>query len=182
VRNRLSIRFLVAALASAFLIAATVITLLAAQGQGGAPAAEGGGRGGRGRGAANPSLSQQAPRLPDGTVNLGRVPGELGIWQLPYIQNMGARNIFVGAPPAAPRGERAAAAGKLVAVKARVPRVSEGERLQSPGFLFNHGLRPSTTTIHRTTQSTIPKDIAYPRAGRVCLRRPIRWKSSSSLS
>ena len=28
------------------------------------------------------------PRLADGTVNLGRVPGEKGIWNLPYIQNM----------------------------------------------------------------------------------------------
>jgi len=110
VRNRLSIRFLVAVAASAFLIAATVFTLLAAQ-QGSAPAAEGGGRGGRGRGAANPLLSQPAPRLPDGTVNLGRAPGELGIWQDPYIQNMGARNVFVGAPPAAPRGERAGRGG-----------------------------------------------------------------------
>jgi hypothetical protein len=45
--------------------------------------------------------------LPDGTINLGRVPGELGIWQLPYITNMGARNIVVGAPPAPPRGEGA---------------------------------------------------------------------------
>jgi len=100
----------VVALASAFLITATVITLLAAQ-QGSAPAAEGGGRGGRGRGAVNPLLSQPAPRLPDGTVNLGRAPGEPGIWQDPYIQNMGARNVFVGAPPAAARGERAGRGG-----------------------------------------------------------------------
>ena len=51
-----------------------------------------------GRGAA--VKSEPAPRLPDGTINLGRVPGEKGIWGLPYITNMGARNVFVGAPPA----------------------------------------------------------------------------------
>ena len=31
------------------------------------------------------------PRLPDGTVNLGRVPGEKGVWRVPYIQNMAMR-------------------------------------------------------------------------------------------
>ena len=31
------------------------------------------------------------PRLPDGTVNLGRVPGEKGVWNVPYITNMGVR-------------------------------------------------------------------------------------------
>jgi hypothetical protein len=62
------------------------------------------------RGGPNPLLSQPAPRLPDGTVNLGRVPGELGMWQLPYITNMGARNIVVGAPAAIQRGERGGAA------------------------------------------------------------------------
>jgi hypothetical protein len=29
--------------------------------------------------------------LPDGTVNLGRVPGEKGVWNVPYITNMGMR-------------------------------------------------------------------------------------------
>jgi len=89
-----------------------MISLPAArQGQGNAPADAAGGRGGgggRGRGAPNPLLSQPAPRLPDGTVNLGRVPGELGIWQLPYITNMGDRSRVVGAPPAPPRGDAAA--------------------------------------------------------------------------
>src|SRR5947208_11845962 len=83
-----------------------MINLVAGQGQRSAPAAtQGGGRGARGT--TNPLLSQPAPRLPDGTVNLGRVPGELGIWQLPYSQSMGARNIVVGAPaaPAGARGE-----------------------------------------------------------------------------
>jgi len=110
VRNRSHLRFLVLALAALFTLAATMISLPAApQGQGNPPAEGQGGRGGgRGRGAAaNPLLGQPAPRLPDGTINLGRLPGELGIWQLPYIQNMGARNIVVGAPPAPARGEAA---------------------------------------------------------------------------
>ena len=106
--NRSRTRFLIFTIAALFLLTATMITLVAAQQQQGAAAAEqggGGGRGGRGRGAPNPLLSQPAPRLPDGTINLGRVPGELGIWQLPYITNMGDRSRVVGAPPAPPRGE-----------------------------------------------------------------------------
>ncbi len=31
------------------------------------------------------------PRLADGTPNLGRVPGEKGVWNVPYIQNMADR-------------------------------------------------------------------------------------------
>ena len=46
------------------------------------------------------------PRLADGTPNLGRVPGETGIWNVPYIQNMADR--AVGAPP---RGRGAGPAG-----------------------------------------------------------------------
>ena len=60
----------------------------AAQGQppaAGAPAAGGQGRG-RQAGPAIPT-----PRLPDGTVNLGRVPGEKGTWNVPYITNMAMR-------------------------------------------------------------------------------------------
>ena len=44
---------------------------------------------GRGRGPAAPSVP--TPRLADGTVNFGRVPGEKGIWNVPYITNMGMR-------------------------------------------------------------------------------------------
>jgi hypothetical protein len=57
---------------------------------GGAPAAQGGRGRGRGRGPTDP-----APRLADGTVNLGRVPGEKGTWRVPYITNMAMR--LVGA-------------------------------------------------------------------------------------
>ena len=103
-RNRLSIRFLFLTLAVVFVLAATMITLVAQQqGQGTAAPAAAQGGGGRGRGAPNPLLSQPAPRLPDGSINLGRVPGEKGIWNLPYIQNMGSAQYFVGAPQQ-PRG------------------------------------------------------------------------------
>src|SRR5262249_9809386 len=117
VRNPLRVRFLVLACATVFLLVATMITLVAAQQQGqtNAPAAGqagGDGRGrGRGGGAPNPLLSQPTPRLPGGTVHLGRVQGEKGIWNLPYIQNMGDRSRVIGAPQAPPRGDGAARGG-----------------------------------------------------------------------
>ena len=72
----------------------------------------------QGRGA-NPSASLPTPKLADGTVNLGRVPGEKGYWNTPYITNMGARVIdpSTGQPfplvqkgPAPARGGRGAEA------------------------------------------------------------------------
>jgi hypothetical protein len=64
-----------------------------AQGQGEAPGGAGQGRGqGRGRQA---GPAQPTPRLADGTVNFGRVPGEKGTWSVPYITNMGMQ--LVGA-------------------------------------------------------------------------------------
>jgi hypothetical protein len=47
--------------------------------------------GGSGRGPAGPP--QPTPRLSDGTPNLGRVPGEKGVWNVPYVTNMGERII-----------------------------------------------------------------------------------------
>jgi len=47
---------------------------------------------------------QPTPRLADGTPNLGRVAGEKGIWELPYITNMAQTS-----PDAPPRGQRPAA-------------------------------------------------------------------------
>jgi hypothetical protein len=51
------------------------------------------------------------PRLADGTPNLGRVPGEKGVWDVPYIQNVGMRipgangkTAAEGASPGAARG------------------------------------------------------------------------------
>jgi hypothetical protein len=72
-------------------------------------AAQGRGGRGRGRGAAP---SQPTPKLADGTVNLGRVPGEKGIWNLPYITNM-AQNVVdpaTGQPVPEIAAARAAAA------------------------------------------------------------------------
>jgi hypothetical protein len=58
--------------------------------QGGGAAAAGRQGGGRGRGRqAGPALP--TPRLADGTVNFGRVPGEKGVWNTPYITNMAMR-------------------------------------------------------------------------------------------
>jgi hypothetical protein len=44
------------------------------------------------RGRGGPSgPPEPTPRLADGTVNLGRVAGEKGVWSVPYITNMGER-------------------------------------------------------------------------------------------
>jgi len=43
------------------------------------------------RGASGPP--EPTPRLADGTPNLGRAPGEKGVWSVPYITNMGERII-----------------------------------------------------------------------------------------
>jgi hypothetical protein len=55
---------------------------------------------GRGRGPAEPT-----PRLADGTVNFGRVPGEKGIWNVPYITNMGMRLVDDEGKSLAPQPE-----------------------------------------------------------------------------
>jgi hypothetical protein len=67
-----------------------------------------GGRGAPGgRGASDPP--QPTPRLADGTVNLGRVSGEKGVWSVPYITNMGERIIEADGTTAV---ERRMAAGR----------------------------------------------------------------------
>ena len=75
--------------------------------------AQGQGRGrGRGRNA-GPVLP--TPHLADGTVNLGRVPGEKGIWNVPYITNMGMQLVGSDGQPIPEiqkaRAEAAAARG-----------------------------------------------------------------------
>jgi hypothetical protein len=47
---------------------------------------------------------EPTPRLADGTPNLGRVPGEKGVWNVPYIQNMADRASGRGAGPAGSGG------------------------------------------------------------------------------
>jgi hypothetical protein len=71
-----------------------------------AQGAGGGGRG-RGRGAVEPT-----PRLSDGTVNFGRVPGEKGTWSVPYITNMAMRVIGPDGQPLRAIAEAQAAARK----------------------------------------------------------------------
>jgi len=44
------------------------------------------------------------PRLADGTPNLGRVPGEKGVWNVPYIQNMADRVVGGEGRAAGPAG------------------------------------------------------------------------------
>jgi hypothetical protein len=83
-------KFLFLTGATALLFTTAIVSLSqqtpAAPAGGAAPQA-GGGRGGRGGG--NPSASEPTPRLPDGTVNLGRTPADVdGHWNLSYIQNM----------------------------------------------------------------------------------------------
>ena len=74
--------------ATAVVVFSSSAWVLGAQQAGGA-AAQGQG-GGRGRGRqSGPVLP--TPRLPDGTVNFGRVPGEKGVWAVPYITNMAMR-------------------------------------------------------------------------------------------
>ena len=92
-RNRLISRLTVATGGAALL---TVVVGLGAQtpAGGGAPAAP----------------PEPTPRLSDGTPNLGRVLGEKGVWNVPYITNMGARVLGpdgkLVVPPPAPAGRR----------------------------------------------------------------------------
>jgi hypothetical protein len=66
-------------------MAQTGYPAVAQEGGAAVPQGRGGGRG-RQTGPALPT-----PRLADGTVNFGRVPGEKGTWNVPYITNMAMR-------------------------------------------------------------------------------------------
>jgi hypothetical protein len=55
------------------------------------------------------------PRLADGTPNLGRVAGEKGVWDVPYIQNMGMR---IPGPDGKTAAERATPGGARGGAKA----------------------------------------------------------------
>jgi hypothetical protein len=61
--------------------------------------------GNRGRGNPNPFVNVPTPRLPDGTINLGRTPADVdGHWDLSYIQNMADLRYFQGPNRPAARG------------------------------------------------------------------------------
>jgi hypothetical protein len=110
----LIVRIAVASFAALVLCVATTWTGTPAVS---AAAQEQGGRGGRGRGArgAEQPPAEPTPHLPDGTVNLGRVPGEKGVWNVPYITNMGMRVVGDDGKPLAVQaetgGRRGAAGG-----------------------------------------------------------------------
>jgi hypothetical protein len=79
---------LMGAVGACVFVASLWVTDRAAVAQAGAAQGQAGGRGGRG-GRGGPV--EPTPRLADGTVNLGRVPGEKGTWRVPYITNMAMR-------------------------------------------------------------------------------------------
>jgi len=90
-----TIRTALTGAAAAVVFSSTAWIVVAQSRPGGSPVLQAqeqapGRAGGRGR-AAGPALP--TPRLPDGTVNLGRVPGEKGVWAVPYITNMAMRVI-----------------------------------------------------------------------------------------
>jgi hypothetical protein len=93
---RNSLRTALVSATAVFVFSSTVWVMQAPQGAGaqGQPAADapaqGRQGGGRGRQAGPPIPT---PRLPDGTVNFGRAPGEKGTYNVPYITNMAMRVI-----------------------------------------------------------------------------------------
>ena len=99
-RSRLIGRFLIVVAGAALMLATTLIsfsqnapaTAAGAGGQGGGQGG-GGGRQGGGRGGGGAAApAEPTPRLPDGTINLGRTPSDIdGMWSLPYIINMADR-------------------------------------------------------------------------------------------
>ena len=64
----------------------------------------------RGRGRSQ-APTEPTPRLSDGTPNLGRVPGEKGVWDVQYITNMADRIVSVGGVPVQREAARGRAAG-----------------------------------------------------------------------
>jgi hypothetical protein len=61
------------------------------------------------------------PRFADGTVNFGREPGEKGVWDLPYITNMGARVIDPATGKPFPVVQNVGPAGKPVGGRGGAP-------------------------------------------------------------
>ena len=67
----------------------------------------------RTQGPSGPAAAERTPRLADGTPNFGRVRGEKGVWNVPYIQNMGMRIPGADGTTAAQRAASAAAAARV---------------------------------------------------------------------
>jgi hypothetical protein len=108
VRRRLLVKLMIVMAATALTLALAVFSFSQNAPQGGGAA--GGGRGGA-RGA-NAAAPEPTPRLPDGTINLGRSPGDVnGMWSLPYIQNMADRATNRPQQPAAGGGRGGARGG-----------------------------------------------------------------------
>jgi len=63
-------------------------------------------QGGPGRGRGDAAPPEPTPHLADGTVNFGRVAGEKGIWNVPYITNMGMRVVDDNGQSLAPQPQR----------------------------------------------------------------------------
>ena len=74
---------------------------------------------------------EPTPRLADGTPNLGRVPGEHGVWNVPYITNMGER--IVG-----PDGTTVAET-RAAAPRGRGPGDGRGRGVPEGGLGFGEG-------------------------------------------
>ena len=75
------------------------------------PSGQANGPGGKGRGVSGPP--EATPRLADGTVNLGRVAGErAGVWNVPYITNMGERVVEADGKTSAEKHPPNAGAGR----------------------------------------------------------------------
>jgi len=66
------------------------------------------------------------PRLPDGTPNLGRVPGEKGVWDVPYITNMADRIVNVGGVPMARKADAGRGRGETIGSGGRPENVGSG--------------------------------------------------------
>jgi len=113
VRSRLITRSLLVVATMALTLAMTMLSFSQTT-----PAPQGAGARGRGN-APNPAVSEPTPRLPDGSINLGRAPNDVdGNWSLPYIRNMADQvlnrggNRGAAAPAAANAGARGGAASE----------------------------------------------------------------------
>lgn len=88
-------------MAAAFALLSFLTPSSAAQ----APAAGQAGAGGQSGRGSLAAAHQPTPRLPDGTPNLGRVPGEKGVWDVWWVRNMADRIVGAAGGGDSTRGE-----------------------------------------------------------------------------